>query len=147
MPPAPIPTDIPLPKSCDNDLTHGPTIAADTSHTPASRIAGSRHSEQVHPRLSSASRISRGKGKQSHEVSSVSLSSDDEKPIAKRGRRTGAGNYMEGDLAQLLTLVGEELPIGQQGWKKVHEKFVKWAKKNNRLEWDVKSVEAKYKQV
>jgi hypothetical protein len=31
--------------------------------------------------------------------------------------------------------------------KKVHEKFAKWAKKNNRPERDVKSVEAKYKQV
>jgi hypothetical protein len=77
----------------------------------------------------------------------MSSSSDDEKPIAKRGRRTGAGNYTEGDLAQLLTLVEEELPIGQRGWKKVHEKFAKWAKKNNRPERDVKSVEAKYKQV
>jgi hypothetical protein len=115
MPPAPIPTGIPLPNSCDSDLTHGPTIAAAIGHAPASRVAGSRHSEQVHPRPSSASRTSRGKGKRTHEVSSMSSSSDDEKPIAKRGRRTGAGNYTEGDLAQLLTLVEEELPIGQRG--------------------------------
>jgi len=142
MPPAPIPTDVPLPQSFDNDLTHGPTIAAATGHAPASFVAGSRRSEQVHSKSTSASRTSRGKGKRSHESSS-----DDEKPIAKRGRHAGAGNYTEGDLSQLLTLVEEELPIGQRGWKKVHEKFAKWAKKNNRPERDCKSIETKYKQV
>ena len=130
MPPTPIPTNLPLPHSSINDLTHGSTIAAATSHTQASFVAGSQHSEPVHPRSSSASHTGRGKGKRSCELSSE-LSSDDEKPVAKRGHRTGAGNYTEGDLSQLLTLVEEELPIGQRGWKKVYERFVKWAKKNN----------------
>ncbi|EDR09762.1 uncharacterized protein LACBIDRAFT_325546 [Laccaria bicolor S238N-H82] len=70
-----------------------------------------------------------------------------EKPIAKRGRCTGAGNYTEGDLSQLLALIEDELPIGQRGWKKVHERFAKWAKKNNRPERDCKSIETKYKQL
>ena len=122
--------------------THGPTIAAATSHAPVSLVAGSWHSEQVHPRSSSASHSSRGKGKWSYELL-LESSSDNEKPIAKHGHLAGAGNYTEGDLSQLLTLVA----IRQWGWKKVHKRFVKWTKKNNQPEQDCKSIETKYKQV
>ena len=115
MPTSAIPTNIPLPHTSNNDLTHGPTIAAATSHTKASFVAGSQCSEWVHLRSSSASHTGRGKGKRSCELL-LESSSDDEKPVVKQGHCAGAGNYTEGDLSQLLTLIEEELPIGQQGW-------------------------------
>ena len=72
---------------------------------------------------------------------------DDDLPVAKRGRPHGAGNYSLDDIKALLDLTQAELPLGQRGWLSIKGHYSKWARKHNRPEREVKSLETKFKQV
>jgi hypothetical protein len=37
--------------------------------------------------------------------------------------------------------------MGGKGWKKITKRHNKWARESNRLEWELKSLEAEYKLV
>jgi len=65
----------------------------------------------------------------------------------KRGRPHGAGNYTLDDVKALLDYTEAELPLGQRGWKVVHQNFSRWARRHSRPERALKSLETKYKQV
>jgi hypothetical protein len=135
------PALIPIPDAADEDLSNAHSIAKAHGYSPVKKVAGAR----------------RSKGKQQAEAT-IQLGSrkqkavpdlDDEfeaKPI-KRGRPHGSGNYSQEDLKALLNLIEAELPLGQQGWIIVHSKFLKWARKHNRPDRVLKSIETKYKQV
>jgi len=73
-------------------------------------------------------------------------SEDSDAPPKKRsghgGRRAGAGNYQE-----LLRLVEKELPMGQRGWKQIHEKYAVWAIAKGRPVREWKLLESKFKNV
>ncbi|CDO77118.1 hypothetical protein BN946_scf184592.g14 [Trametes cinnabarina] len=60
------------------------------------------------------------------------------------GRSRGSSNYTDDDLAALLKYVRLVLPIGQQAWQKVAEKFNKWALKHGRPKREMKPLKAKY---
>jgi len=47
----------------------------------------------------------------------------------------------------MLDLAHEELSIGLRGWSAIHVKYNKWARKQQRPEWTLKSIETKFKQV
>ena len=84
----------------------------------------------------------------------IPLSSDSEdlipKPATHRrraGRPSGAGNFLDSDVKVILDLVEKTLPLGLRGWRQIHQKYTKWAKKNGRPERAMKSLETKFKQV
>ncbi|KAF8797408.1 hypothetical protein BYT27DRAFT_7228997 [Phlegmacium glaucopus] len=129
---------IPLPTPSDNNLTHGAVITEAISRSPVVKVAESHHpkSRETLVQLSD----SQGKAKRKWvEVSGDSSSTDTEdsdSPPKKRsthgGRCTGAGNYQEQEIQALLKYTQKLLPIGQRGWKKVHEKYASWAHANGR---------------
>jgi len=63
------------------------------------------------------------------------------------GRRTGTGNYQEQDLKEMLHLVEKELPMGQRGWKRIHEKYATWAIAKGQPVREWKLLESKFKTV
>ncbi|KAF9480325.1 hypothetical protein BDN70DRAFT_931797 [Pholiota conissans] len=146
----PDPSQIPLPSTSDADLLHGPTIASSIGYASTSKVAGLRRTKN--PAVE-ATATSNGKGKRKREDvedSSGSESDDahDEPPPKKTvhgGRRAGAGNYGNDELKQLLRLTEKELPVGQNGWKRIHEKYSAWAIKHGHSSRDAKSLEAKFK--
>lgn len=96
----------------------------------------------------------RGKAKRKRADTSGDSSSDSEdsdspprKQSTHGGRRTGAGNYQEQDIKMLLKYTQKLLPIGQRGWKKVHEKYANWANVNGRPVREWKNLENKFKNV
>ncbi|KAF8150800.1 hypothetical protein B0H34DRAFT_801727 [Crassisporium funariophilum] len=143
----PNPFQIPLPALSDADLHHGPTIANLIGYAPASKVAGSHHATSEHTLSSKA----KGKHKHVEPLASSGSNSDDvsDAPPAKKtahgGRHAGAGNYGDPELKQLLCLVKKELPVGQNGWKRIHEKYATWAKKHGCSLCDAKALEAKFK--
>jgi hypothetical protein len=82
--------------------------------------------------------------------SAPSDAEDDEvndKRSSKRGRPNGAGNYTTPDIVSLLNFVEKELPLGQNGWRRVTLGFDAWAAKNGRPAREAKSLEHKFKKV
>jgi hypothetical protein len=72
---------------------------------------------------------------------------DEPQQGTKRGRPHGAGNYSSDDIKVLLDFVEEEIPLGQRGWKAIHQRFSKWAQRHRRPQRTVKSLDTKFKQV
>ena len=125
---------MPLPASNNDDLTHGPTIAHAIEYTLTIKAAGSRSKKacKTAPEVTQA----KGKGKQKQadtDDDNSTQSEDSDAPPKKQGGpchedcHTGAGNYQEQDLKEVLHLVEKELPLGQRGWKWIHQKYVIWA--------------------
>lgn len=140
------PRYLPLPSSNDNDLTHGPTIAHAIGYSPTIKTAGSRHKR--------SSETARGKGKRKRTYTDdddSAQSEDSDAPPKKQnghgGRRAGAGNYQEQDLKEMLRLVEKELPLGQRGWKRIHQKYAIWATAKGRPVREWKLLESKFKNV
>jgi hypothetical protein len=137
---------MPLPQTCDKDLTDAATIMEAHGYTRAAKTAGSRHKVKA----------TRGKGKEKENVSYThpkkrsrdnNDDDDDDDMPARRGRPHGSNNYSTLDVKTLLNMVEEELPLGQRGWQAIHLKFGQWAKANGRPERKVTSLETKFKQV
>jgi hypothetical protein len=91
------------------------------------------------------------KDKRKRNDTSEDDSEDSEAPPKKQsghgGRRAGAGNYQEQDLKEMLRLVEKELPMGQRGWKRIHEKYATWATAKGRPVREWKLLESKFKNV
>ena len=83
--------------------------------------------------------------------SSGTSSEESDSPPRKQsthgGCRTGAGNYQEQDIKALLKYTQKVLPMGQRGWKKVHEQYASWANMNGRPVREWKNLENKFKNV
>ena len=114
-------------------------------------MAGSRH-VRSHDDLPEPTRTKKSKRKRSDISDYESAQSEDsDAPPKKRsghgGRRAGAGNYQEQDLKELLRLVEKELPMGQRGWKRIHEKYAVWATAKGRPVREWKLLESKFKNV
>jgi hypothetical protein len=146
------PRRIPLPPSSDNDLTHGPTVAHAIGYSPITKTAGFRrkNSRETVPEPTQAK--GKGKRKRVNTDDDDSPQSDDSDAPPKKqgghgGRRAGAGNYQEQDLKEMLRLVEKELPMGQRGWKRIHQKYAIWATAKGRpvREWNL--LESKFKNV
>ncbi|KAJ7663702.1 hypothetical protein DFH06DRAFT_1128088 [Mycena polygramma] len=120
-----------LPPQADHDVLDPATVARSRGLVPAKKVAGVRRSDS--------------KGKKRRHYSSGSDS--EEEPVAKRGRRKGTPNFSRDDVTNLLDRVDKCLPLGAKGWKVVAAEYAKQARKMNRPERDVKSLEAKYKQL
>jgi len=144
---------VPLPTLSDNDLIHGPTIAEAVGHSPVVKVAGSRHPKSRETLVQPSDIGGKAKRKRTDTSgdSSGTNSEDSDSPPRKQsthgGRRTGAGNYQEQDIKALLKYTQKELPIGQRGWKKVHEKYATWANVNGRPLREWKNLENKFKNV
>ncbi|KAF9484658.1 hypothetical protein BDN70DRAFT_872175 [Pholiota conissans] len=144
------PSQIPLPSTSDMDLHHGPTIAHSTGHASMSKVAGSRRTKvPAHNTTTTSSAKAKGKRKRDLSSSDSDASDDSEAgPPGKKthgGRRPGAGNYGDMEIKKLLDLIEKELPVGQNGWKRVHAKYCVWAQKRGHSARDVKALEAKFK--
>ena len=64
-----------------------------------------------------------------------------------RGRTRGAPNYKPREVAVLLDLVDEELPVGAKGWNIIGARFREWAANTENPARADRSLELKYKQV
>ncbi|KAJ7127643.1 hypothetical protein C8R44DRAFT_873467 [Mycena epipterygia] len=126
----------PLPNDFDFDLTDPATVAKARGLVPAKKVAGSRRS----------SKAMSGKGKKRARESSESDDSNDDAPVAKRGRPSGAANYSKEDVQALFGFIEKELPLGQRGWKAVHGHYTKYRRANKCPKCSIKSLESKYKQ-
>lgn len=60
------------------------------------------------------------------------------------GRTTGSRNFSSEEMAKLVKLVQEELPLGAAGWDKIVSVYNKWAKPETYHERDVKSLRGKF---
>ncbi|KAJ7740213.1 hypothetical protein DFH07DRAFT_965396 [Mycena maculata] len=120
----------PLPDQEDRNLSDPAAIARSHGLAPAKKVAGVCHKDP--------------KGKKRNYSSD---SDTDEEPITKRGRRKGSLNFSKDDVTNLLDNVDKRLPLGQKGWKAVAVGYAKRARNTGRPERDVKSLEAKYKQL
>ena len=145
------PCYVPLPTLNDNDLTHGPTIAHSIGYSPTIKTAGTRHKK-----CSETTAREKGKGKRKRADTDASdddsaQSEDSDAPPKKQGghggRRAGAGNYQEQDLKEMLRLVEKELPLGQRGWKRIHQKYAIWATAKGRPIRGWNLLESKFKNV
>jgi hypothetical protein len=65
----------------------------------------------------------------------------------RKGRQPGAVNYSDDEIDMLLDLVETHLPIGQEGWNEIEREYAVWAKENERVTRNTKSLENKYKSV
>ncbi|KIM38905.1 hypothetical protein M413DRAFT_239152 [Hebeloma cylindrosporum] len=140
----------PLPASPDDDLTHGPTIARAIGYSPTAKVAGSRHAKSHDSAPEPTREKRKGKRKRSDTSDDGSAQSEDSDAPRKKqsghgGRRAGAGNYQEQDLKEMLRLVEKELPMGQRGWKRIHEKYAVWATAKGRPPHEWKLLEGKFK--
>jgi hypothetical protein len=124
----------------DADFTNPLTIARARGYSPAHKAAGSRQKSKGKQRADGP--VDTSSQKHKHNVGVE----EDVKPV-KRGCPYGSGNYSQDDLKALLDLAENELPLGQKGWQAIHAKYVKWARKHNRPERALKSLETKFKQV
>ena len=147
------PHHFPLPASSDNDLTHGPTIAHAIGYSPTIKTAGTRRKKCNESAPEAAREKRKGKRKRTDTDDDDSAQSEDSdappgpKKHGHGGRRAGAGNYQEQDLKEMLRLVEKELPLGQRGWKRIHQKYAIWATAKGRpiREWNL--LESKFKNV
>ena len=98
-------------------------------HSPVVKVAGSclPRSRETLVLPSNIKGKAKRKWADSSGDSSDTDSEDSDSPPRKQsthgGRRTGAKNYQEQDIKSLLKYTQKLLPIGQRGWKKVHEKY------------------------
>ena len=60
------------------------------------------------------------------------------------GREKGARNYQDDEIYKLLRAVRKREPYGQLGWKDVVEDYNTWAKKNGKMERNLKSLSGKF---
>jgi hypothetical protein len=114
-----------------------PTVAQAIGSTPAIKKAGSRRKAAVKQQKEKGGRA----------IHLDSGESDAECKTGRRGRPSGSGNYLDGDVKALLNFVEAELPLGQRGWRAVHMRYTKWARLRQRPERALKSLETKYKQL
>ena len=73
--------------------------------------------------------------------------SEEEEDSNKRkrgGREKGARNYKSDEVFKLLRAVRKREPYGQLGWKDVTEDYNAWAKKNGKMERNLKSLSGKF---
>ena len=134
------PALIPLPGGGDRDLYDPRAIAEAVGHSASVKVAGSRRKTKTKPDDNPLAGTSKRKALADLDPDSV------DKP-AKRGRPSGAGNYSDDDIASLLDFVEAELPLGHRGWNRVHSSFNKWARRHDRPDRLLKSLETKFKQV
>ncbi|TDL21626.1 hypothetical protein BD410DRAFT_865021 [Rickenella mellea] len=141
--PSNIPIDpalVPLPES---DSVDAARIRGDI---PVPKVAGSRRTTTSKP-------DPKGKGKQRRTVDEGKNKrkreeieeSGDEEPKKVKGRSKGAANYRDDEIAEMLDLVEDVLPLGAKGWKVIGDKHREWARDNRRAERSDKSLELKYK--
>ena len=144
---------LPLRAISDNELTCGHTIVDGVGHSPVVKVAGSclPRSRETLVLPSNIKGKAKRKWADSSRDSSGTDSEDSDSPPRKQsthgGRRTSAGNYQEQDIKSLLKYTQKLLPIGQRGWKKVHEKYANWANLNGRPVREWKNLENKFKNV
>jgi hypothetical protein len=127
-------------------------IAEAIGHSPAVKVARSRRAKSRETLAQPSEVKSKAKRKREDDSgdSSTDLEDSDSPPqkqSAHGGRRAGAGNYQEQDIKALLKYTEKFLPIGQRGWKKVHEKYASWANVNSRPVREWKNLENKFKNV
>lgn len=146
------PALLPLPENQDLDLTDGPTIAHAQGRTATMKVAGARRDKgkahAVEP-VDIPTHAKTGKSRGSTAASRKRKHSDDEDEddTSRRGRPRGVGNYTSEDNSALLDAIEAELPVGAKGYQAVHRHFTRWARRNNRPECTLKSLETKFKQV
>ncbi|KAJ8461935.1 hypothetical protein ONZ51_g11223 [Trametes cubensis] len=63
---------------------------------------------------------------------------------SRAGRQSGSVNYTKPEIKELLKIIHEVLPAGQDGWKKVTETYKKWALAHGRPERPEKSLRNKF---
>ena len=144
---------LPLRAISDNELTCGRMVVDGVGHSPVVKVAGSclPWSRETLVLPSNIKGKAKRKQADSSGDSSDTDSEDSDSPPRKQsthgGRRTGAGNYQEQDIKSLSKYTQKLLPIGQRGWKKVHEKYANWANMNGRPVREWKNLENKFKNV
>lgn len=119
-------------------LPNGPTQPLGLpSREPAVKVAGSRRKK---PASQAIQKI--GKGKKP-----MDGAKGDTVGQARRGRPAGASNFSEADTWALLNATADEKPIGERGWRVVHNKYNEYARRHGRPVRTAKSLENKFKQV
>ena len=90
----------------------------------------------------------KGRGKESDKKKEKEKEKEKEKGKGKKdkqgGRTQGSRNFSSEEMAKLVHLVREELPIGAAGWEKLTSMYNVWAKDGRFHERDVKSLWGKF---
>ena len=90
----------------------------------------------------------RGKEKESDKKKEKEKEKEKEKGKGKKDKRggctQGSRNFSSEEMAKLVHLVREELPIGAAGWEKLTSMYNVWAKDGRFHERDVKSLRGKF---
>ncbi|KAJ7806031.1 hypothetical protein B0H14DRAFT_3153066 [Mycena olivaceomarginata] len=144
----PIPIDpalVPLPDSTDADLRHPPTVFSAMGLSKTEKVAGKRVKAHNRRDRSRSEDSHRAKGKTVKRPLHVSGSEDENEPVAKRGRPSGSANYSKKEIKQLFAIIEVQVPLGQKGWKAVHESYSAWAQLNGYPKRAEKALEGKYK--
>ncbi|KAJ7883896.1 hypothetical protein B0H14DRAFT_3857235 [Mycena olivaceomarginata] len=144
----PIPIDpalVPLPDSTDADLRHPPTVFDAMGLSKTEKVAGKRVKAHNRRDRSRSEDSHRAKGKTVKRPLHVSGSEDENEPVAKRGRPSGSANYSKKEIKQLFAIIEAQVPLGQKGWKAVHESYSAWAQLNGYPKRAEKALEGKYK--